>query len=192
MIDLSQSAGRRRDLLRATLYEAVREPYRDYPILGVDPRTVVLRSNTPEGFLFDLGTMIHNTDKECWEVNKVDKRLARYVAFLFAHVLSPDVAGTRERKLRGLRALADRLASLETLLASPPLRTGVRPVDEFAARERADLVSGAKSKMVQYLDAMRKVVTSLLACVSQTPAWNSSLVFESSIWHTDHLKRHTL
>ena len=34
------------------LYAAVPHPYTEYPILGVDPREVVLRSYSVEGFLF--------------------------------------------------------------------------------------------------------------------------------------------
>ena len=44
-------------------------------------------------------------------ITKAEKRVARYVAFLFAHVLSPDVEGSRERKLSALRRLAEWLSS---------------------------------------------------------------------------------
>jgi hypothetical protein len=163
MIDLSQSHGTRRDAIRHALYEAVPYPYQDYPILGIDPRTVVLRSYTVEGFLFDHRTMVHHTEEEPWNVSKKGKRLARYAGFLVAHVFSPSVDGSRATKVRAIEKLAGRLSSLETLLESPPLKTGVAPVDAFAAIERKSLLSAPKSKGKQYCRVLQRHLRFLIA-----------------------------
>ncbi len=161
MIDLSQSHGTKRDAIRRALYEAVPHPYQDYPILGVDPRTVVLRSYSVEGFLFDHRTMIHHTEEEPWNVNKKEKRLARYVGFLFAHVFSPSVDGSRATKVRAMEKLVERVSSLEILLGSPPLRTGVAPVDTFAALERKSLASAPKGKGKEYLKTVFRTLVAI-------------------------------
>ena len=74
-------ARRAHNLSRAFLYEHAARDLRDYPILGVDPKEVVLRSYTPEGFYLDHSTMVHHTDVEPWRANKLGKRLPRYAAF---------------------------------------------------------------------------------------------------------------
>ena len=165
MVDLSQSHGVRLDALRAAMYKEVPQPYRDYPILGVDPREVVLRSYTPQGFLTDHAQMLHASEAPPWDVAKREKRMARYVGFLFAHVLSPEVEGTSATKLRALGRLAARLRSLEDLLASPPLRTGVRPVDALAARERASLAAAPKGKARAYLQTLHRHIHALLSAM---------------------------
>ena len=161
MIDLSQSHGIQRDELRRALYAAVPHPYTEYPILGVDPREVVLRSYSVEGFLFDHMTMIHHTEEEPWNVNKKEKRIARYVGFLVAHVLSPTVEGSYATKMRALHSLVERMSSLERLLRSPALRTGVGPVDRFAARERRSLNGAPVTRARQYLNALRRHVNTM-------------------------------
>lgn len=154
MIDLSQSHGVHTDLNRAFLYEhAARDLYRDYPILGVDPKEVVLRSYTPEGFYLDHATMVHHTDVEPWRANKLGKRLLRYAAFFMAHVLGPRVEGTRAAKMGALRRLADALRSPAALQAATR-SVGLREVDVFLRRERAALAAaqaGDKRAAAAYL-----------------------------------------
>ena len=120
MIDLSQSHGVQGDTLRRNLYRSVASPYCRYPLLGVDPGVVTLRSYSVEGFLEHMA-MIHHTEEEPSDVSKCEKRAtSKYVGFLFARVFSPDVPGSHAHKLRAMRALADRLSSLQALAASPP------------------------------------------------------------------------
>ena len=172
MIDLSQSHSIQRDVMRRVMYSAVKNPYREYPILGVDPKKVVLRSYSIEGFLFDHMTMIHHTDEEPWNVKKKEKRIARYVGFLFAHVFSPNVENTYASKVRAMQRLVDKLSSLDTLLASP-LRTGVKPVDEFAARERKSLASAPKGKGREYLKTMGKILRLIVETIQYIPRYET-------------------
>ena len=187
MIDLSQSHSIQRDMMRRAMYGAVKNPYREYPILGVDPKKVVLRSYSVEGFLFDHMTMIHHTDEEPWNVKKKEKRMARYVGFLFAHVFSPNVEGTYASKVRAMQRLVDKLSSLDTLLASP-LRTGVKPVDEFAARERKSLASAPKGKGREYLKQLILVTQLLVKCLQMTNQC-SSQILDTSYMSLSHLYR---
>ena len=147
MIDLSQSHGISKDVNRRMLYKTVKEPYQEYPILGVDPRDVVLRSYSVEGFLFDAMSMIHHTEKEPWEVKKKEKRLVRYVGFLFAHVLSPNVEGSYAKKMHALEKLAEHLKG-----GKGTLRTGVKPVDEFGNKNNIRL---NEYPLTKFLDAIK-------------------------------------
>jgi hypothetical protein len=137
MIDLSQSHGTSRDVKRRNLYEAVQSPYRDYPILGVDPELVQLRSYTIEGFLQDHMTMIFHTENAPWAVTKGSKRMLRYVSFLVAHVMGPHTPGAAEAKRRAVRHAADelhRLAGGRSDGRASSRRTGVRPIDAFLVK----------------------------------------------------------
>ena len=163
MIDLSQSHGVSKDMVRALMYKKVQQPYKEYPILGVDTADVVLRSYSVEGFLFDHMKMIHHEEELPWEIEKKDKRMVRYVCFLFAHVLSPNVDGSHSRKMNAIEKLSNFLSSIDSLLSSPPLRTGIQPVDSFAARERMSVFSSRSSKksITNYPSALSKHISSL-------------------------------
>lgn len=185
MIDLSQSHGIRKDVMKRALYSTIHHPYQEYPILGV--RDVVLRSYSVHGFLFDHMTMIHRTEEEPWDVKKKEKRMARYIAFLFAHVFSPDVKGGVVAKTNAMRKLVERTKTLESLLASP-LRTGVAPVDEFAARERKSLQNAPKQKGRDYVRVLSRTLQILLECMHMVDDCTSQLV-DTSYMSVSHLYR---
>ena len=166
MIDLSLSHSVTKNVMRRHLYRSVARPYREYPLLGVDHGDVTLRSYSVEGFLFDHMIMTHHTDEEPWKMSKMEKRLARYVAFLFAHVFSPDVHGSHERKLKAMRMLADGLAPPTLLASSPPLRTGVATIDSFAARQRESLLSAQPNERAAYCANLVRCLEALLSGLS--------------------------
>ena len=141
LIDLSQSAGNSRDELRRALYADLPSPYRDYPVVGVDPSAVVLRSYSPEGFMLDLRQQVHANADYPWEAGgKTGKRILRYVAFLFLHVMGPNVAGSRAAKVAALSKARDATSSLSSLLSSG--RTSVPCVDAFLSQERRTVRAG--------------------------------------------------
>lgn len=192
MIDLSQSHGTSVDLLRAALYANVTQPYATYPITGVDPNVAVMRSYSVEGFMYDHATMIHNTDKEPWEANKVQKRSLRCVCFLIAHTLGPYVEGTQTRKLDSLRALVERCRSTDAILV--PLRTGIRPVDAFAARERAAAKRASEEGKTlraysSYLRIIHRHLATLVGVLPDADSWRRDVLFPRYLWHTEH-QRH--
>ena len=159
VIDLSQSHGVKLDAMHAEMYAAVARPYADYPLLGVGD--VTIRSNSVEGFYFDHGTMLHNTEVECWEVKKKEKRMARYAAFFVAHVLSPNVAGAPGAKRRALARVCD------TLRTGTPCRTGVPVVDAFGARELQAVRSAPAAARRAYLRTLHDHVAALLGDESE-------------------------
>jgi hypothetical protein len=129
MVDLSQSHNINRDALRRHLYKEVPEPYAEYPIVGVDASVAVLRSYTVEGFLYDLMTMLFHTEKEPWEVTKKEKRVMRFVAFLFAHTFSPSVQGSSGMKRHAMMSFIDQLGR------GRYVPTGVLPLDAILKTE---------------------------------------------------------
>ena len=152
MLDLSQSHGVAHDELRRGLYAEVATPYRDYPILGVDPRVVVLHSYSPRGFLADLRSMLHHTETAPPRARKVARRLARYVGMLFVVVLSPLTEAPRARKLAALRALVDGRARVP----AASRRTGWRP-STVLARERRSLARTAPCRGPPRMRALRNI-----------------------------------
>lgn len=188
MIDLSQSHGIGRDARRRAMYKVVSAPYREYPIIGVDSSNVVLRSYSMHGFLFDHMTMLHHTDVDPWDTKKVEKRIVRYTMFLFAHVFSPDTSGNVASKIKAIRSLVERTNSLEALLSSPPLKTGIHPVNEFARRERTSLMHASSSRARMYLKQMSLILNLLLVCVSE-PQQCSAQNLDTTYMSIKHLYR---
>lgn len=167
LIDLSQSHGTRGDRKRREFYERVPHPYTSYPIVGVDARVVTLQSYSAHGFMEDLRTQLHGDADVPWESSssKVSKRLLRYVAFLFLHVLGPDVPGAASKKLAAFRAATDATASVEALLSFRPA-TGVDAVNDFVRQEartvrEADRVT---AKTRTYVRTLHKHLRKLVAC----------------------------
>lgn len=160
MIDLSQSHGVRLDEGKRALYHNVPAPYRAYPIIGV--RGVRLHSYTMEGFVFDHMAMLHHTNVPCFEANKVEKRLARYVSFLVAHVAGPLVKGSPARKMRALEHFRDTTSSLSALLDAST-RTSIPAVDRAIARERRSLQRAPRVKGAAYLRVLHGHLRSLCA-----------------------------
>ena len=167
MVDLSQSHGVRMDELRNELYAHVPDPYRDYPILGVASDVVTIRSYSTAGFLFDLMSTIHMSDVPCWQVKKLGKRMARYVAFLFLHVLGPTTTGSYSSKLAALKQLTGRLVSQKSL--STPLRTSVPAVNAFASTERKSLLNAPPKVAAAYLRDLHTHMATMLD-IMETPA----------------------
>jgi hypothetical protein len=151
MVDMSQSHGTGSDEIHKFLYTHVPMPYHTYPIIGV--ADVALNSYSVEGFFYDHITMVYNTKEAPHVVHKSNKRVARYVAFFFAHVLSPNVPGTHAAKMRALGALA-------RWTDDAPLRTSIPEVNAFAARAR-----GTHRK---HRAALRKHLTALHAAFAAT------------------------
>ena len=171
MVDLSQSHGVARDELRAFLYAQVPSPYQTYPVLGV--AGVALHSYSVAGFLYDHITMLYHSAESPHAVNKADKRVARYVAFFFAHVLGPHVPGTQTAKLRALGALA-------CWADDAPLRTGIPVVNAFAAR--------ARGTHRRHRAVLRKHLVALHAAfAANSTTWDTSTILPVHAWHTDHL-----
>jgi hypothetical protein len=164
MIDLSQSHSLRLDEGKRALYQTVATPYRDYPIIAVPG--VRLHSYTIEGFVFDHMAMLHHTDIPCFEAKKVEKRLARYVSFLVAHVTGPLVKGTSSQKMRALEHFRDKTASLAALLEMST-RTGILSVDHAITRERTSLQSAPRAKGAAYLRVLHGHLRSLCALLRQ-------------------------
>ena len=156
LIDLSQSHGASRDELRRDLYRSVSRPYRSYPILGVDASTVQLRSYSVEGFVADLRLQIHANDTPPWcgDARKMSKRIVRYVAFFFAHVLGPHVPGSRAKKRAALGRAVEATSSLKALRNASP--TSVAAVNAFVERERATVgeKKGSENGIVAYLKSV--------------------------------------
>jgi hypothetical protein len=177
MIDLSQSHGVSRDLMKASMHNSVAMPYADYPILGVDPRHVVLHSYSMEGFLFDHSALIHHTEDHPWKVNKKEKRLGRYVAFLYAHVLGPRVMGSYAKKVNAFAKLSDNLSGLDSLLGSPPLRTGIQPIDAFAAKERNSLQHAPKREGQSYVRLIHRHIAAMCSYIRMPLSSNTVLDF---------------
>lgn len=178
LIDLSQ--GDPADEGVAWMHDALKgeqQEYRDYPIVGV--KGVGLRSYTVAHFLMDYMLILHHSAVPPWEVPKFAKRLVRYVNFLLVHVFSADVPGTRDHKLRALRALVE-------YTRTPPetaLRTGCAPVDAFAALERRSYARGAR----EYLRVLHTHLRTLVELAAAPPAWETRTLVPSHVWHTDHL-----
>lgn len=143
MIDLSHAHNT--DEKHVAMYEAVRMPYRTYPIVGVN--VAKLRSYSPEGFLFDHHTMLHARAERPSEVPKLEKRIVRYIAFFVIHVLSSWVERPYETKLRALREL---VRALEENASS--LSTSVAPVNDFFLRvDRSPEEKTYRAVMVRHL-----------------------------------------
>lgn len=155
MIDMSLSHTHL-DAARRSMYNAVSTPYRNYPILGVDPKIVILRSYSTEAFLFDHQLMLHNTDMEPWEVKKREKRMARYVSFLFVCVFSSSVRTTYTNKIKGMQKMVQKTKSLKEMLSSPVLNTGIKHIDQFAAVERKSLEYAPKALAKPYLNTLHQ------------------------------------
>lgn len=181
MVDMSQSHGTTRDLLRKSLYDTCERPYTLYPLLGVDRKDVVLKSYTAEGFMVDHKTMVHNTETEPWEANKLEKRLLRYVAFFIAHTLGPYTNGRHVQKMHALHRLVNTTRSLDAL--SRPLTTGVDTVDTFAETERRSLskLPSAKARQAatKYLKTLHTHLSTLVT------AFDGSVPFETFTHHID-------
>ena len=182
MVDLSQ--GHPTDETHARLFREVPSPYRDYPLLGVDAREVVLHSYTAEGFLFELRAMLHHRAQPPWEVPKSSKRMVRYVAFLLMHTLGPRVPGTHERKMRALHALVEATRSMGAL--AKPLRTGVLPVDRFADYERRAACEGGR-KAAPHVALVHRHLKTLVDALN-TPERADDGVLDLTVLR--HLDRH--
>ena len=61
----------------------------------------------------------------------------------------------------GVTLCVERMSSLERVLRSPALRTGVGPVDRFAARERRSLNGAPVTRARQYVNALRRHVNTM-------------------------------
>ena len=192
ILDLSQSAGIRRDELRKMLYDSVKAPYMDYPILGV--KEAIIRSYTPLGFLMDHHSMIYNTETEPWKANKIEKRLLRYVMFLTIHVMSHSVRVPMERKHSELRKLVSLTENSDTLRSAKPTLT--IPVLKMFASTLKTVMSSvgeghirASTSFLRSLHSHLKVVVDACTCEQK---WIPYLINEASIWHTDHTVQHSL
>lgn len=153
------------------------EKYRNYPIMGV--AGAGLRSFTVAHFLIENMQILHYGAVPPWEVPKFTKRLLRYINFLIIHVFSADVPGTREHKLRALRALVEYTRTpLDTTL-----RTGCAPVDALAAIEQRSYTRGAR----KYLHVLHTHLRTLVELAAVPPAWESHTIIRNHIWHTDHI-----
>ena len=180
LVDLSQ--GDPGDEGEQDVHAHLTKPYQDYPIVGV--AGVALHAYSIPHFLLDHEHMLHRGNVPPWEAPKFGKRVARYVAFLVAHVLGPDVPGTRARKLGALRALEGHARSLAALRA--PLRTGVDAVDAFARRERASLVgTGAAGR--NYVATLHAHLAALVDAASVPDEPTFDLLFTS---HLDDTRRY--
>ena len=186
LVDVSQSHGTRHDEIRAALYANVARPYRTYPVLSVDPTTVALRSYSPQGFLFDHQTMLHNRDTAPWEVPKLAKRLLRYGALLVLCACSAEDGGPLPRRLGALEAICTGLDAVAKGKAPPPRKTGNGVADAFYARERESLRHGGDSAAKRrYAGQLRDHVRIIAACAARRGAWNAKTLLAMHVWHTD-------
>lgn len=184
MIDLSQSHGTDTDLTRRRLYEKVKSPYREYALIGVDPRDVMLRSYSLEGFLWDHVLMLHHSEALPWEANKLEKRIVRYVVFLVASVMC------HTGNLKALATACTHLRSA-TALASFRGRTGDRQVDAFLLREQRALASASGEHRRAATRYVRTLHDKLCAVVRHMPSqdthWTTNAVTLPTLWFTDHV-----
>jgi hypothetical protein len=186
MIDLSQSHGTSADSKRAHLYRRAAHPYRTYPILGV---TTPIRSYSVEGFLEDHCLLLYHNEEQPWDANKIEKRLLRYAIFVVMRVMELDLSTRRKHGL--LERLVDSTSSVEQLRHA----SGTDGVDHHVLRmlQRTVLAAphGHARRAAAFLKSLHAHLAECVRAVVTPHTWNTRVVFEAALWHTDHTKQHT-
>lgn len=186
MVDLSQSCGTRYDFKRRLLYATLKDPYMNYPILGVN--TAYMRSFTPFGFFLDHHIMLYHSEDQVWNSNKADKRLVRYLMFLMICTFHSFKDVPFEVKKFELQQVIRSTQSVQILSSSrftftiTILQTFVDTLKNAIASAREGNIRSSAS----FLKSVHAHLKKIVECSVHGNRWTSNMIREAVIWHDEH------